>query len=450
MSGYLWAITATALALAAATIAFYRSIVAPAVVWMGAWSGLLLLAAVLGQNYIYAPSALIAALAAIAAFPVGAAVTAIVPARVSRDPRGLAVLYDKSVLIQGMCALFGVGGAVYLSVYYGQSLLSVRSVEQLLTGASSVAAAIYRGEASMPAVAKLAFAVLQVGFLVSGVAVAARHPRAWMMFAALCVAMILWPLVTTQRSFLFVPITFWVGSFAATMIFLRRDAVLSRPKVLLAGGAALIALASLVVALQTVRMGARTGLGPVLDHMRPWIAGYLPAFSGWFERWDGSANGGASFLGGLIALVTGGVEQAAGAERGLTMVPIGAGDYSNAPTALPLFFGSFGLLGGVAAIALFGAICQLVYRSCRAGSPIACVLMGAVLGAIIWTPNAWFFGYGSRVFAIVVLAVAVWLAGKVLFASANAMQAFDPPRPTPALPKATGGVAVPVRRANPF
>lgn len=370
-----------------------RSVLAPAPVWNLMWFIAFITSASFGAGFIYDARAMLLLAAVAASFNVGCAFAgSLRPPRTVSAPPHAAIPPFLIVACLALAAL----GVVSVSKDLGTSILSVRSFGSLLSLGQQNAVSIFRGEASLGRVSKLAFSAMQLGFALVGAQWRLHRTRrlAAALVAFLVVAF-MWSAVTTQRSYLLVPIVWFVGGYVAATCWKGQRFL--PPRVLVRAVVIVAVLVVLVVWLRSVRTGG-TAAGVssgAFSSSLPWLAGYLPAFSVWYMNGgvitDGQVPG---FFGGVTGLLgTKDTGQTGGNEY------IGAASYSNAPTMMRDVFAVGGPLVAAIIVVLLGVLAHTAYRRSLAGRAGGAAMYASALTFILWAPNAWFFSYGGRVLA---------------------------------------------------
>lgn len=220
--------------------------------------------------------------------------------------------------------------------------------------------------------------------------------------ALLIVISLLLSAVTSVRSMILIPIIVGSFSFFAGCVLNYRTHVLVSKKVIFGSISVIILFSVWVVFIQSARLGDVTisRLGATLAHLRPWVAGYIPALSVWAEGL-GSAPlmGGQFFFGGFLGpLGLGGGE---GFSARLVHADIGNYQYSNAMTIYRVFILDFGMVGAMIFPFFLGWLGEFFFqRSLRNGGGWIPIL----IAQYCWTffsVNYWFFFYGARVFGMI-------------------------------------------------
>lgn len=406
-----------------------RSLTSPAVLFTSSWSLLVLFALVFGSVYTYSADALAAMGALIACFIAGCLLVSssrAAPHRTGPRPEGVPVedrwrpKISRNAILLG--ALVGLFGAAVVSRTLGHSLLAFGSVGEFFAASQENAVSLYRGENAIPFVGKICFAVLQLACLASGAKlVLTKDQKIRWELIALGVAAVAWTLVTTQRTYVLVPAVWWLSGYVAASTYVGGSRRLKPRSVLLAAVGA-TAFGAAILAVRLVRTGSSaSSASGLIDSSRPWLAGYIPAFSSTYSRSTGESGSALTgLLQGVRALIGQGSDQLSGGYEN-----IGNGDSSNAGTILRFFLaGGDVLTAGVYLFAL-GCLCQFAYRRARNGYPLGAVAYAACIAGILWSPNSWFYGYGGRILAAI-------LAGGLVFVSmkrsmGRAEHATEPP-----------------------
>jgi|SRR6185437_6429475 len=405
MATYLLAIAIALFAAWYVLLHAFRSAVAPAPLWLFAWAILYLCAVIFGADYNYTIEG-VTILGLIAfAFPFGcllATSVSLPSAKYALDTSGLNKV---SPFIQLFCGAAGLVGAHSLSANFGGSLFHFESIVALTVAAKRASVLLESGQETLPVSASIAFAFLQMAFLLNGVRMASRNTSLVLnvgLLGLLFAITTLWTVATTSRGYFLVGILWFLGSYIATKILIGEESNFIRPKVVLLTAGTAIALILVIVVFQSFRMGDyRLELFQrALAHMRPWIAGYITGFSVWYrDVWSSGADQGGSIFEGLFKAV--GIVQQQSFNRMATQLDIGDGDSTNALTVAKMFIADFGLIGGILFAGIVGYASQLVYQACRQGWAIGWLLQPGVVVTILWSPNFWFMGYGSRVLALI-------------------------------------------------
>ncbi|MDQ0372108.1 hypothetical protein [Cellulomonas humilata] len=390
-----------------------QSWLAPAPIWNVCWCVLFIVTSVLGYGFAY-PTGAVSALVLLAALYNLPGL--LLGSSIERSPDvdrsvGAGALTPPVWLLAATAAV-GFIGAVRLGLDLGTSVFALRSIDDLLSLGQQNAIAIFRGEAHFSFLVNLTFAVLQLGGALGGVRIALKPGRsAILAIAAVLAVAFLWSSITTQRSYVLVPIIWFAAGYVASLVWLGKRAMPGRAllaSAILGSGALL-----LVVFLRAVRTNG-TGAGfseATLAPTRLWLAGYVPTFAAWLEESEATKPSFDLFHGvnALVQPLFGGSVSDGGGESNYYYV--GAGMTSNAGTAMMTVIGTGGLVWGALVIVLLGTLAHLVYRRAARGGPVAAAAYIGVVAASMWSTNAWFLGYGGRVLA---LALVVGLATAAL------------------------------------
>jgi oligosaccharide repeat unit polymerase len=372
------------------------------IIWLSVWAAATLLTGLFGSVYDMDADR-VWLLLVLFALPLGE-----VLAHISRgkklapapeERRFFFVVSKHIVLLQciGICA--GLAGVILMSTSLGGSITDLSA-----GAARSNARLIFTGEADIPGIVKQAFMFLCLGTVLSGVYWGSSGGRwKWPLVMGLFAAALLWTLVTTQRSYLFVPIIWWLSGYLTARTFLGLDREILNTKVVLIGMFAVVSLAVLMVGVRSMRTDTPflEDLSGAFDSSRAWFAGSIPAFLVWHDRWHGDTSFGALLANGVLSAMG----SAEALDRFAEVQYIGYGQTTNALTLLRYLIGDFGVFGCGLFLALMGFSGGKLFESCRRGSPFATALLPSIIATAIWSPNSWFLGYGGRVSVGVVLVI---------------------------------------------
>lgn len=102
----------------------------------------------------------------------------------------------------------------------------------------------------------------------------------------------------------------------------------------------------------------------------------------------------------LAGLITGG-----GSYLDTVQSNIDIGDWrdGNASTALRVMVNDFGLIGCGIFLFTWGVISAFLVQKTREGSLYWAALLAYDIASVVWSPNQWYFVYGSRVLAPIVV-----------------------------------------------
>jgi hypothetical protein len=269
----------------------------------------------------------------------------------------------------------------------------------------------------MPLFSSIAFGILQIGFIASGILVARRGIwfKPGMLLGILLAVVVMWTLVTTIRSYFVDSVVWFVGSFVATKICLGKERGFVKPRIIILSIVAFVTLSGLAIISQSFRMGDYHFelVGAAAAHMRPWAASFVSGFSCWYDELLRNPDAGAAtgVLQGILAAL--GIVKHAAFDRSETMIQIGGGATTNAITIFKAVITEWGTLGGMVFTFAAGYLSQVVYDNCRRGSLMGLASYSVATAAILWAPDAWFFKYGSRV-AAALLFFCLILGGRIL------------------------------------
>ncbi|ACB97440.1 O-antigen polymerase [Beijerinckia indica] len=253
---------------------------------------------------------------------------------------------------------------------------------------------------------KIAFAMPQAAIVLVGVcSVIGRYQ--WMRRAILVIVS-LFPLfvltfVSTIRSPVFMSLLLLVSGIIAGQTLLGTERSIFSKRNTIAATVLVFGLVSMMAFLQSIRLGDFnfSQIGETLEHMRIWFAGYIPAFHGWYwNYWSGDLAYGNNTFKFLAGLITGG-----GSYLDTVQSNIDIGDWrdGNASTALRVMVNDFGLIGCGIFLFTWGVISAFLVQKTREGSLYWAALLAYDIASVVWSPNQWYFVYGSRVLAPIVV-----------------------------------------------
>lgn len=399
----------------------------PISIWFIAWITLFSCAYIFGAPYSYTFSTLWLLTLGCIAFGFGGVIAYTV--KINSSMRLQPLIYDTLFLkitprVQIIAVLLGVFGAINLSIRLGSSLLSTSSLSQVFDSASSNISQLYTGETVLSPLANISFSFIQLGFLVSG-AHAARFglssKRSILLFAAIFLTAILWTSITTTRSYFIVSMVWWVSAYYSTKVLYNRIQDILSVKPLIIALLTMLLLIVLIVSFQTIRLGNEAGkITDTFEHMRPWIAGYIPALSVWIsENWNGEHTYGLNLVRPPLKII--GVRVGESLSGSVFPIEIGNLQQSNALTIYRVLFYDFGYIGCLIFTFTLGFLSSIGYRLCALGSLPAWAALVSLTALIIWSPNYWFYNYGSRILVLIII-----LAGAFFFRNKH----HDAPRTT--------------------
>ena len=397
------------LALFGFSAAGVRSVLAPAPLWNLMWFAAFITSACFGQGFIFDSRAMYSLAAVAAAFNAGC-LLASRPVATKEQERDLELRHGRiPALLILLCLVGSCVGLVAVSKDLGTPVFQVDSFGSLLALGQQNAQAIFRGEVSLGSLSKAGFAVMQVGFALAGAQWRlGRSKGLTVIVVGLLAVSFLWSSVTTQRSYLLVPVIWFVAGYIAAATWTGSRVV--APKVIARALAILGGLVFLVVWLRAVRTGGSSASldASAFESSLPWLAGYLPAFSVWFARGGGITDGEVP---GLLGGVTGLVGSREDAQSGGNEY-IGNFAYSNAPTMMRDVFAVDGTIVALLIVITMGFIAQQLYCRALEGRLVPAAGYAGVVAMVLWAPNAWFYSYGGRVLALGALLGLAVIAGR--------------------------------------
>ena len=415
MDGFALALIAVVFGLLAALSAHrYQSWLAPAPLWNFCWAGLFACTALLGYGFNFPPGAVLTLMFLAVSFNLPCFLLNSSISVVDRSARTekLQSFAPPTWLLLATAAI-GLAGVIKLGFDLGTSVFSLRSLDALFSVGQQNAVAIFRGESNISFIVNFAFAGLQFGTALAGVRVALKPNRAaWLTTVLLFAISFMWSSITTQRSYLLVPVVWFVASYLAALVYSgRRNVPIRAAVAAVVGGGALLLL---IVFLRAVRTdGTNAGFSEAtFAPTRLWLAGYVPTFAAWYEQ---SSQDGLSFglLSGLEALVrplVGGRTVDTGESN---FYGIGSGLTSNAGTSMIRIIGTGGVAWGLLTVIVLALVAHLAYRRAASGGCVAAAVYTGVLAFVLWSTNAWFFGYGGRIIALAAIILTAALAQRL-------------------------------------
>ena len=375
---------------------------APGAFFALAWAGFIWAALLIAPDFHVFPVAIWVVAGGVVAVFLGALVGAglwLAPIPRTADPvpplPGL-----RTVSIAG--ALLGLVGLLVLLRSLGQSPLLFFSPTELGALASKVASARYEEAYVEPFVTRLLMTGTYFSVLMGGCAAGLGRirTRSFAAWGGLLPAIGITAVTTTRATVLFC-LVLWCGAFLAGGLFVQRDfGRLVTRRGLLWGGIAL----PLIVAGAALSQLSRYGLGIdgtlyVLDRLRIWIVGFLAGFGTWLEQsgtTDLGTGGGAFTLAGAYNLL--GI-----ATRSLGLftdrVTIADGYEVNIYTIFRSLLQDFGMLGGLLALMLFGAVGGAAYGGVRRGRLTWLPVLAIFYALILFSHITSLFNYNSIVLA---------------------------------------------------
>lgn len=217
---------------------------------------------------------------------------------------------------------------------------------------------------------------------------------------------LLFSATASVRSLILVPIIIGGFSFFAGCVVNGRSYVLVSKKTILGGIFTVFSFAIWVLIVQSARMGDAdlSRIGATLDHMRPWLSGYIPALSVWFDSLSNADLGwGGNFFRAILGPL--GLAEGEGFDSRMMAVPIGNWQTSNAMTIFRVLISDFGAVGAVLFCFVLGFFGEYFYNKAMNRQGAWTVILVAQYCYVFFSINYWFFFYGSRVFGFVLAAV---------------------------------------------
>ncbi len=376
----------------------------PAIIWLGAWAAAIVIFLVFRGPYEISGAIALVVLCMVASFAVGA-VVAQATGRQARNQVLPAVTFNRGRLagLQWICVAGGLAGAVTFARELGTPTAALLNPGKLVQSSAANAALIFQGEVAQTATVKLGFAALQLGFVLAGFELSELRRfrgRQLVRYLALIGTALLFTLLSTQRSFLLVPIVWTVAAWNAGLLATGRRLRLS-PKIVARVSVAIVVLIGGAVLMRAIRTGSSAAEAAEASEYRTWVAGYLPGLEAWYSEWDNEPTLGTELSIGLRALV-GTVDDPDSDDN---LVRLANGDTTNALTLLRFLIADIGVAGSALALGAAGFVTDRMARRV-AISPVANLsLVVGSLAAILWSPNSWFFGYGGRLLVLAAVAL---------------------------------------------
>lgn len=290
--------------------------------------------------------------------------------------------------------------------FFGTSLASFfsGSIGELMRNMTDAKAALQLDESLFPIEFKIATLLIVVCSVFSFYGVSAERParHSYLNAVFLMVVAFIFSAVTGVRSFILVPVIVGFFSYYTGCVMNGRAHVLVARKTLLWLFTTLISFSLWVVFVQSARLGDvnLSRVGQTLEHLRPWVAGYVPALSILMdEAGNYSPAWGRVFADGFLKQL--GLGYGDIAAVGVEFAYIGNWQASNAMTVFRVFFLDFGYIGSIFFCFTLGWIGEFLYQRALTRSGAWVPLL---IGTYCWTffsINFWFFYYGSRVYGLI-------------------------------------------------
>jgi oligosaccharide repeat unit polymerase len=368
------------------------------VLWSLVWGMLFLLNGVFGRPFVQSALTDILVFVFVISFLLGHKFAVIQDGPI-RDRS--AILLPKIGIFVIFCSVVGMISP-YELYKHGPGDANIQNFSSYAGTAQEVNGDVRTGLVEQTLTGKIAFSASQAGLIIVGTfAAMGRYPRRKRVFLTTVAAapLIVFTVVSTIRSALFMAVLLLVVGSISGLTALGRERTLFSTKRMV-GVTSLVATMALVMFFfQSIRMGDLTfsRSAKTLEHLRIWIAGYIPALNSWlWGAWDHRLTFGASSFRFLKAMIQGNTSYLATFQSNMY---IGNHVYGNASTMLRTNINDFGLIGCGVFMFFWGAISRFLVSKTRQGSAIFALLFTCDLAAIVWSPNAWFFMYGSRLMA---------------------------------------------------
>jgi len=269
----------------------------------------------------------------------------------------------------------GFVATVAVQVANGYSIGAIVSAQALLDAAAAFSVERYAGETSTPVLVPVLLAVTYAAAMVAPFA--AQGLNRWRTLACYlgpAAGATMYAVLTTARFGMLTVAFFLFAGWVAAQT--RANGHTPRPggRTLIVTALAFVALAVTFVSIAFLRVGRFDPQirGVIADKLRVYAAGYMPAFSQWFEQEAPTfpATWGASTFTGLIPS-TGG-----GSVGFSTSIPTGTGEDSNIFTAWRFLVEDFGVALALVAIAGAGWVITRAWRKViRHPDPASLVLL---------------------------------------------------------------------------
>jgi oligosaccharide repeat unit polymerase len=303
-------------------------------------------------------------------------------------------------------AFLGLAAVQLLLAVQDKTLIDLAHLSTWLEVAATYSLARYQEDISEPLGARLLSVGFYLGSLAGGLLwqrPARRMDRLWAA-APVIVALLYAAVLTTRAVFLYAAILFLSAAFSGRVhggtpllrLIQRRSVLL-----VLAGASAVFVMA---VALQLARGGLDdlSRVPEVIDHLRAWFFGHLPAFSGWLRRYSPLGEPlhlGQRTLGGIFQVL--GIQQRA---RGVftEVFDLGSGHETNIYTAFRGLIEDFGIPGALGSMLVVGAVGGILYGQAARGRSQVLPLLSVIYCYILWSPVASFLSYNSILLAFLI------------------------------------------------
>lgn len=395
------------------TVKVTGSLLTPASLWSLGWLLLILFTTIFGSDYFYSYTMLIVILGFIISFVIGYIVmNSLLTGRGKLSQikayRSIPEVYPipASSRIQIVFLSISMISLSIMLSKFGLNISMLSNFSSIANSASSNASMVYSGEVSLGMNETIGFAFLQAAFVLNGIdnAMNNRKKHRYLFFVVIVFGSLLWSAVTTTRSYIVVPLVWWIAGFYAAKVY-RNDVDSLIDSAFIRKLLLFIAVLVLVILFfQAVRMSGDEGEFnmSLLEHMRPWIAGYVPALSVWYENnWSGDYQYGSNLFRPFLKIF--GISIGENIRDTVGLQYIGNGHYSNALTLVRALIYDFGIYGSLIFTFYFGLFSSYIYNKTHLGNKYAFVALVGIMTTIVWAPNYWFYSYGSRVLVLILL-----------------------------------------------
>lgn len=255
----------------------------------------------------------------------------------------------------------GLTAAVVVQLVNGYSVSSILSAQGLLDAAAAFSVDRYAGNTRTPMVVPLLTTFTYAAALLAPFAAhGLRRRGAVACYLGPFAAATMYALVTTERLGMLTVGFFLFAGWIAAAVYRRGEVPRLRLRSVLAGGAAVAALAAAFVSIAFLRVGsfdpaAQRAIGP---KMIAYAVGYMPAFSQWLPAAPTGPNSwGTATFAGLVDVGSG--QSAAFTD----FVPLGGGHgVTNIFTAWRYLVEDFGIAGAPLAAFMIGWVAAVAWR----------------------------------------------------------------------------------------
>ena len=388
----------------------------PVRVWMAMWSVAWLMNWLFGQVFYFSSDVVLVIFAGVLLYVIGAmamwAGVRTTDQMHAEQARNLEGELKNAKWLNAL--LLGLLLAAVLLMELGLRKISGNSLIGFLTsGRSGIfeimranQAALYHNDgADFPAEFKLVTLILTLTsiFICYRMSFSARIRSNTISLLILTFVSILFSGVTGVRSLLLVPLIVGFFSFYTGCVLNNRTRILTNWRTVTAAMVLVTGFIVWVILVQSARLGdlnfSRTSA--TLEHMRPWIAGYVSALSVWFEGQYNASDLGFGRV--LFRAVLGplGLVSGEGFDERIDAMVIGNWQTSNAMTLFRVLIQDFGSVGAVIVCAVLGFLGEFTYLKALRRGGIWIVLLIVVYCSVFFSINFWFFFYGARVFGVI-------------------------------------------------